>query len=131
MASGQPGTKKPDRWSGEFSFSTCASFDLSKVVSTRSCKDKLLFTVFDQVSDLKKELQVVDLETFIFEEEEMALFKKKTGKEFYQLLSGNAGFRPELFSVFQDVRKVIKELDEKAQEEPASAKDYSSLLLKV
>ena len=130
MTSDQPVKKKPDRWSGQFKFSTSAIFDLSKVVSTRSCKGNLLFTVLDQVSDLKKELQVVDFDTFIDGEEEMALFRDPESKKYYQTIY-NSAFRPSLFSVFQDVRKAITQLDTMAEEDPKSKDDYLSLLEKV
>ena len=122
-------SKKGDkyRWSGEFQFETHATFDLSKCVSTNSCKGQLLFTVLDHVSDLDQKLEVIDWHRFV----EMAALKTSKATEFYNALWKDPVVHQDITKLWKEMCALIAKVDQLAVHNPRLKDQCNKIFSKV
>ena len=127
---------KKERWSGNFKFSTDATFDLTHIVSANSCTGKLLFNVLDHVSNLDLELQVTDWGDFIeetkrSEEKAMAELKTPQSRLFYATLYNDPEMHDAAHDMFKKLRNAFATLEKIASLSPQSKEHCQNILEKV
>lgn len=122
-------SKSLDRWSGEFKSKTRGTIDLSHIVSTRSCEDRLLYRLLDHVSNLKQKIVVVDFEAFTEEDDEMTALSDPESQAFYKKLFHDPTTKIQLHGMLDLLRNMIKQLDVQKKKDP-NKKDLCDYLLK-
>lgn len=100
----------PDIWSGTFEFETESTFDCSRCLSTRSCKERLLFVVLDHVSKTEIDLGEVQLDSFIT----MTGFSDPKVKQWYQIIWDHDHSREVIMRYFTRVDAARRNLDGQA-----------------